>query len=92
MLFSDRLEVWNPAELPAGRTISSLSRPHPSMIARCRKAGLAAPQFRQDIGQFVQTIPRAAAQVTPQVTSKISESYRGIGQAASVGPWKAPPM
>lgn len=31
MLFSDRLEVWNPGQLPATLTIEKLSRPHPSI-------------------------------------------------------------
>jgi predicted HTH transcriptional regulator len=31
MLFSDRLEVWNPGELPPGLTPEQLRRPHPSI-------------------------------------------------------------
>jgi predicted HTH transcriptional regulator len=31
MLFSDRLEVWNPGELPPSLTIESLRRPHASV-------------------------------------------------------------
>jgi predicted HTH transcriptional regulator len=100
MLFADRLEVWNPGELPPPLTPERLTRPHASiprnpllaeplflagyieqagtgtldMIARCRDAGLSAPEFRQDGGSFIQTLrrpipsiaPRAAAQVTTQ--------------------------
>jgi predicted HTH transcriptional regulator len=84
MLFADRLEVWNPGELPPPLTLEQLRRPHASiprnpliseplflahyveragtgtldMIALCREAGLAEPEFRQDGGQFVQTIWR----------------------------------
>jgi len=31
MLFADRLEVWNPGRLPAGITLDSLRREHPSI-------------------------------------------------------------
>ncbi len=31
MLFSDRLEVWNPGELPSGITLADLCREHPSV-------------------------------------------------------------
>jgi hypothetical protein len=41
------------------------------MIARFREARLATPTFRQDGGQFVQTLPRPTAQVTPQVTAQV---------------------
>ena len=37
------------------------------MIARCKQAGLAAPEFRQDGGQFIQTLLRPNPAVTPQV-------------------------
>ncbi|MFH1901329.1 MAG: Fic family protein [Candidatus Omnitrophota bacterium] len=85
MLFSDRLEVWNPGELPPGLTIEGLRRPHASiphnplicepaflahyaekagsgildMIKLCKAAGVPTPTFRQDGGQFVQTLWRA---------------------------------
>lgn len=36
------------------------------MIALCKEAGLLQPQFRQDGGQFVQTLWRPAPQATPQ--------------------------
>ena len=84
MLFSNRLEVWNPGELPPPLTMAKLRVPHASiprnplicdpmflaryaekagsgildMIALCREAGLAEPEFCQDGGQFVQTIWR----------------------------------
>lgn len=84
MLFSDRLEVWNPGELPPPLTVERLRKPHASiprnplicepmflvryaekagsgildMIALCQQAGLPGPEFRQDGGQFVQTIWR----------------------------------
>lgn len=84
MLFSDRLEVWNPGELPPPLTMELLRVPHASiprnplicepmflaryaekagsgildMIALCREAGLPEPDFRQDGGQFVQTLWR----------------------------------
>jgi len=83
-LFADRLEVWNPGELPPSLTIKQLRVPHASiprnpllaeplflaryaekagsgildMIARCREAGLPPPQFRQEGGQFIQTLRR----------------------------------
>ncbi|THJ19555.1 MAG: DUF4062 domain-containing protein, partial [Nitrospira sp. CG24E] len=84
MLFADRLEIWNPGELPAPLTPDLLRSAHPSiprnpllaeplflaryiekagtgtldMIALCREAGLPEPEFRQDGGQFVQTLWR----------------------------------
>ncbi len=93
MLFADRLEVWNPGELPATLTIDQLSRPHASiprnpliadplflaryaekagsgildMIARCRGAGLPAPEFRQSGGQFIQILTRPRSRSTPEV-------------------------
>lgn len=106
MLFSDRLEIWNPGELPASLTPDRLTRPHASiprnpliagplflagyieqagtgtldMIALSREAGLKAPEFRQDGGQFVQTLWRpvptppgpAAGQATPQLTPQVN--------------------
>jgi len=105
MLFADRLEVWNPGELPPTLTIAALRLPHASiphspliaepmflatyaekagsgildMIKLCRAAGVRAPDFRQDAGQFVQTIWRpktvhalaGSAQVTEQVTEQV---------------------
>ena len=106
MLFADRLEVWNPGELPLALTIPQLRRPHASiprnpliaepmflaryaekagsgildMIARCQQAGLPAPEFRQDGGQFIQTLGRPAPQIeaqetqpTPPVTPPVAE-------------------
>lgn len=84
MLFADRLEVWNPGELPPKLTFDMLRRPHTSiprnpliaeplflaryieragtgtvdMISLCREAGLPEPEYRQDGGQFVQTLWR----------------------------------
>jgi hypothetical protein len=81
MLFADRLEVWNPGELPPPLTLEKLRKPHASiphnpliaepmflatyaekagsgildMMQLSRQAGLRAPAFRQDAGQFVQT-------------------------------------
>jgi predicted HTH transcriptional regulator len=106
MLFADRLEVWNPGELPPSLTLADLRQPHASiprnpliaepmflagyaeragtgildMIARCRKAGLPAPRFRQSGGQFVQTLrrprvaarPRGATDVTPEATPEVT--------------------
>jgi len=92
MLFADRLEVWNPGELPPTLTIAGLRVPHASiphnpliaepmflatyaekagsgildMIKLCRAAGVRAPEFRQDGGQFVQTLWRPKTTVSPQ--------------------------
>jgi len=91
MLFADRLEVWNPGELPPPLTVAGLRRPHASiphnpliadpmflatyaekagsgildMMQLCRHAGLREPTFRQDGGQFVQTIWRPKAATEP---------------------------
>jgi predicted HTH transcriptional regulator len=91
MLFADRLEIWNPGELPPQLTVDNLRRPHASiprsprlaeplflaryiekagtgtldMIALCTQAGLPAPEFRQDGGQFIQTLWR------PKVTDSV---------------------
>lgn len=89
MLFADRLEIWNPGELPPQLTVDNLRRPHASiprspriaeplflaryiekagtgtldMINQCAQAGLPPPEFRQDGGQFIQTLwrPKGAA-------------------------------
>jgi hypothetical protein len=87
MLFSDRLEVWNPGALPPALTPERLRHSHPSiprnpklaeplfltryveragtgtldMIRRSAEAGLRTPGFRQDGGQFVQTLWRPPA-------------------------------
>ncbi|NLF70849.1 MAG: DUF4062 domain-containing protein [Candidatus Anammoximicrobium sp.] len=84
MLFADRLEIWNPGQLPPSLTLEALRAPHASiprnpliaeplflaryiekagtgildMIALCEAAGLPTPQFRQDGGQFIQTLWR----------------------------------
>ena len=91
MLFADRLEIWNPGELPPPLTVDNLRRPHASiprspriaeplflaryiekagtgtldMISQCAQAGLPAPEFRQDGGQFIQTLwrPKGAVDV-----------------------------
>ena len=116
MLFADRLEVWNPGELPAPLTIAMLKRPHASiprnpliaepmflatyaekagsgildMIGLCKDAGVRAPAFRQDGGQFVQTLwrPRSAPvaagteqvpeQVPEQATEHVTEQVRRL--------------
>ncbi len=84
MLFADRLEVWNPGELPPSLTPASLRLPHASiprnpllaeplfltrhiekagtgildMIGLCKAAKLRPPEFRQERGQFIQTLWR----------------------------------
>ncbi len=109
-LFADRLEVWNPGELPPALTIEQLRRPHASvprnpliadplflagivekagtgildMIAKCSEVGLPAPEFRQDGGQFVQTL-RRPVQETPQVTRQDkSLTDKGLQELAVV--------
>ena len=98
MLFADRLEVWNPGELPLALSIPQLRRPHASiprnpliaeplflaryaekagsgildMIARCQQAGLPAPEFRQEGGQFIQTLRRPAPEVTLPVAGQVT--------------------
>jgi predicted HTH transcriptional regulator len=98
MLFANRLEVWNPGELPLALSIPQLSRPHASiprnpliaeplflaryaekagsgildMIARCQQAGLRPPEFRQEGGQFIQTLWRPAPGVTPPVAGQVT--------------------
>jgi ATP-dependent DNA helicase RecG len=106
MLFADRLEIWNPGELPAPLTIDNLSRPHASiprnpriaeplflaryiekagtgtldMIALCQQAGLPAPEFRQDGGQFVQTLWRPKAlDLMPSAESQGTKSGTKLG-------------
>jgi hypothetical protein len=41
------------------------------MIAGCKQAGLLAPEFRQEGGQFVQRLWRPNPAVTPQVTPQV---------------------
>ncbi len=88
MLFADRLEIWNPGELPQALSFEQLRQPHASiprnpliaepmflsryaekagsgildMIALCRSANLHTPEFRQEGGQFIQTLWRPEAQ------------------------------
>ncbi|MBI2924645.1 MAG: DUF4062 domain-containing protein [Verrucomicrobia bacterium] len=105
MLFADRLEVWNPGELPPALTIEKLRHPHASiprnpliaepmflaryaekagsgildMIKLCREAGLPAPAFRQDGGQFVQILPRPkTGPVTERVGTKSAPSRHQV--------------
>lgn len=118
MLFADRLEVWNPGQLPPGLTIADLRKSHASiphnpliaepmflatyaekagsgiidMFALCRQAKLPLPEFRQDGGQFVQTIWRpkrsaaqeateqVAEQVTEQVTAQVSRLLHSLAK------------
>ena len=108
MLFADRVEVWNPGELPPGLTIEDLRRPHASiprnpliaepmflaryaekagsgildMIARCREAGLRAPEFRQSGGQFVQTLGRPVPAATPQVTPQVERALKSLPESS----------
>ena len=105
MLFSDRLEVWNPGHLPPSLTPELLRVPHASiprnpliaeplfltryiekagtgtldMIALCKEAGLPAPDFRQDGGQFVQTLWRPTARVTAQVAGEVTTEGGSVG-------------
>ncbi len=112
MLFADRLEVWNPGELPPGLTLEQLRRPHASiprnplladpmflaryvekagsgildMIALCRQAGLSDPEFRQDGGQFVQTIWRDWLSAEVLVGLGLSERQReAVNQLRATG-------
>lgn len=104
MLFADRLEVWNPGQLPPTLTPESLRGPHPSiphnplladplfltryiekagtgtldMIALCREAGLEPPEFRQDGGQFVQTLWRPSAPAIQQIGTKSALSRHQV--------------
>jgi predicted HTH transcriptional regulator len=109
MLFADRLEVWNPGQLPPPLTPKSLRSPHASiphnpliaeplfltryvekagtgildMISLCKAAGVATPQFRQEGGQFVQTLWRpkakAIAQITAPLGTKLALSRHQVG-------------
>ena len=98
MLFSDRLEIWNPGHLPPTLTPALLRVPHASiprnpliadplfltryiekagtgtldMIALCKEASLPPPDFRQDGGQFVQTLWRPPAEVPAGVTAPVT--------------------
>jgi len=104
MLFADRLEVWNPGELPSSLTPERLTRPHASiprnpllagplflahyieqagtgtldMIALSRDAGLKTPEFRQDGGNFVQTLWRPTGQATAQATAQDKASDSSV--------------
>jgi predicted HTH transcriptional regulator len=94
MLFADRLEVWNPGELPPSLTPESLRHPHASiprnpllaeplfltrhiekagtgildMIGLCKAAKLRPPEFRQEMGQFIQTLWRPRIDVDTRST------------------------
>lgn len=99
MLFADRLEVWNPGELPPSLTPASLRLPHASiprnpllaeplfltrhiekagtgildMIGLCKAAKLRPPEFRQEMGQFIQTLWRPESPRSPMPTEQVSE-------------------
>ncbi|MDD5306231.1 MAG: ATP-binding protein [Deltaproteobacteria bacterium] len=106
MLFSDRLEVWNPGTLPPSLTLEKLRQPHGSvpgnpllavpmylsgyiermgtgtgdMIARCRDAGLAEPEFALTDG-FVVTIrrrPERAFEAVGGVTGEVTGVVAGV--------------
>lgn len=103
MLFSDRLEVWNPGQLPPGLTPEKLTKAHASipynpllarplylagyieragtgtldMIARCREAGLDAPDFRQDGGMFIQTLRRPVLPEEEQTATQDNKMKKG---------------
>jgi ATP-dependent DNA helicase RecG len=103
MLFSNRLEIWNPGHLPPPLTPESLCRPHASiprnpliadplflsryiekagtgildMIDMCKQAKLHAPQFRQDGGQFIQTLWR------PKMRSKTPKISHDTAQVST---------
>ncbi len=106
MLFADRLEIWNPGELPPQLTVDNLRRPHASiprnpriaeplflaryiekagtgtldMIALCAQAGLPPPEFRQDGGQFIQTLWRPkVADTVPSAGSQDMQTGTKLG-------------
>jgi predicted HTH transcriptional regulator len=109
MLFADRLEVWNPGELPAPLTIEKLRKPHASiphnpliaepmfltryaekagsgildMMQLCRDDDLPEPEFRQDGGQFVQTLRRPKLEIAAQDTGKVETNAIGAKSAPS---------
>jgi len=96
MLFADRLEIWNPGQLPPPLTLDALRKPHPSiphnpliaeplfltryieragtgtldMIALCSEAKVPAPEFKQEVGTFMQIIRRPESQPDWQPESK----------------------
>jgi ATP-dependent DNA helicase RecG len=62
------------------------------VIARCQQAGLPAPEFRQEGGQFIQTLGRPApqvasqeAQVTPPVTPPVGKLLEAIADRGELG-------
>lgn len=97
MLFADRLEIWNPGQLPPSLTPEALRSPHASiphnpliaeplfltryvekagtgildMISLCEAAELLTPQFRQEGGQFIQTLWRPKGGLAGQVGPKL---------------------
>ena len=111
MLFADRLEVWNPGELPPPLTIESIRKPHASiphnpriaepmflatyaekagsgildMMRLSRQAGLRAPAFRQNAGQFVQTLWRPKIAAIPEVTTDVVTPSTEAGRKAHDG-------
>ena len=117
MLFADRLEIWNPGQLPSPLTLAALRKPHPSiphnpliaeplflaryieragtgtldMIALCREANIPTPEFKQEIGPFMQIIrrpesqPESKAQVTEQVTEQVKRLLLVLGDSILPG-------
>lgn len=111
MLFADRLEIWNPGELPPSLTPKSLRHPHASiprnpllaeplfltrhiekagtgildMIDLCKAANLRPPEFRQESGQFIQTLWRP----TSVVGGPVGAQSRAQSEAQSIAVMKA---
>ena len=50
------------------------------MIARCKQAGLPAPEFRQEGGQFIQRLRRPDPAVTPQVTPQVDAGRNRLNE------------
>jgi predicted HTH transcriptional regulator len=114
MLFADRLEIWNPGELPPSLTSESLRHPHASiprnpllaeplfltrhiekagtgildMIGLCKAAKLRAPEFRQEMGQFIQTLwrPKADTGAPVEAPDEPSAIDKKIITALSIKP------
>ena len=111
MLFADRLEIWNPGELPPQLTVDNLRRPHASiprnpriaeplflaryiekagtgtldMIHLCAQAGLPPPEFRQDGGQFIQTLWRPTVlDLVPGTESQGTKSGTQLGTKSAL--------
>ena len=94
MLFSDRLEVWNPGELPSVLTLDELRRPHASIP---RNPLIAEPMFLAKYSEkagsgIVEMIAlcQKAGLPTPEFRQSGGQFIQTLGRGDPRSPRKSP--